>query len=223
MSRITKFMKYPTYDDARSVDLDRLRDVLHWPRKPLPNLRHVCPNLSYGRHDGPPCQNARNAAVLVHLFLDHTRTWQVTLIERGRYDGIHSGEIALPGGRSHPSEAAMDTALREFHEETGHRVENGFVLGEIPGTYVFASRHWVRTFLAVELSPPRWEPDPGEVAAMLELPVEEFWNPANYGVLKRRRKQVRFSAPCFNFAGHKVWGATFRILRNFFESLSSIR
>src|SRR5437879_11274083 len=41
----------------------------------------------------------------------------------------HAGQMALPGGKLHPGEAAVECALREVHEELGLVVDRADVLG----------------------------------------------------------------------------------------------
>lgn len=41
----------------------------------------------------------------------------------------HAGQMALPGGKLHPGEAAVECALREVHEELGLMVDSADVMG----------------------------------------------------------------------------------------------
>ena len=62
----------------------------------------------------------RPSSVLILLFPNAHGTASVLLIERMTYDGHHSGQIALPGGKFEPTDEDLQaTALREFFEETG--------------------------------------------------------------------------------------------------------
>ena len=65
-------------------------------------------------------KNYRPSAVLILLYPNEQQHSSVLLIERMTYDGHHSGQIALPGGKAEPSDIDLQaTALREFFEETG--------------------------------------------------------------------------------------------------------
>src|ERR1035437_506066 len=64
-------------------------------------------------------QNAKKSAVLI-LFFHENDTLKMIVIRRSHYVGIHSGQIAFPGGRfEEEDENVMTTALREIHEEIG--------------------------------------------------------------------------------------------------------
>lgn len=142
---------------------------------------------------------------------------------RAETEGIHAGEIALPGGRCEKGESAQETALREFWEETGHQVAAEAILGELPPTNVWASNHQVRTFVALERSIPAWNPDPREVADLLYLPLTQLMDPRNFGMHQVTRRRVQFSVPHLSVDGHRVWGATLRMLVELGEALSSAK
>lgn len=200
--------------------LVELRAVLDLPPSDFPKLRHTSPNLAYGRHRGPAYPSARQAAVLILLHPESAGSWSIPLVIRAQDQKVHSGEIALPGGRCEPGELPVDTAVREFEEETGHRIARESILGELAPTFVFASNHQVRTFVALERSQPCWRPDPREVAGMLQLPLKQLFEPKNYAMHPVRRGQVRFSAPHLRVGRHWVWGATLRMLVELGESLA---
>lgn len=59
-----------------------------------------------------------------------------------------------------------------------------------------------------------WQPDPNEVAQVLEIPLAEISKPDN-----RSETLVHYSAwpeprsfPCIVVGGHTIWGLTYRIL-----------
>ncbi|MEW4456198.1 CoA pyrophosphatase [Bremerella sp. JC817] len=208
--------------DRRSIAwAKKLRQALSMPSGNFPHLKHSSPNLSYGRHKGPALSRARRAANLILLFPDNAGRWTIPLMIRAETEGIHAGEIALPGGRREPGETARETALREFWEETGHRVAEKQVLGELPPTHVWASNHQVRTFVALQHSIPVWSPDPKEVAGLLFLPLSHLMNPGNFGMHQVTRRRVQFSAPHLSVSGQRVWGATLRMLVELGEVLGS--
>ncbi len=214
-------MKSHRKDNSRKAWADDLRQTLGLSQDHFPHLRHTAPNLSYGRHRGPAYPRARKAANLVLIYPDESGIWNIPLMVRAETEGVHAGEIALPGGRCEPDESALTAALREFHEETGHQVDVHCVLGELPSTNVWASNHMVRTFVALEASLPVWSPDPQEVAALLHLPVTQLMDPRNFGMHQVTRRRVQFSAPHLSVDGQRVWGATLRMLVELGQVLTS--
>ena len=64
-------------------------------------------------------RNPRNAAVLM-LFYPKGASAHIVLILRPNYEGVHSGQIALPGGKVEEYDSSYSiTALRETQEEVG--------------------------------------------------------------------------------------------------------
>lgn len=213
-------MRLPTKKTRTQPWLRLLQDTLGMSEMTFPKLRHSAPNLSYGRHKAPAYPRARQAANLILIYPDERGSWTIPLMIRAETEGIHAGEIALPGGRCEPGESARQTALREFHEETGHQVPVKSVLGELPSTNVWASNHQVRTFVALEHSLPVWSPDPCEVAGLIFLPLPHLMDPRNFGMHQVTRRRVQFSALHLNVDGHRVWGATLRMLVELGEALT---
>ena len=61
----------------------------------------------------------KKAAVLMLLYPKETTT-HLALIVRNSYPGIHSSQIAFPGGKVEEIDLSLSqTALRETHEEIG--------------------------------------------------------------------------------------------------------
>lgn len=216
-------MKLPTKTNSKQPWLLSLQETLGTSEMAFPKLRHTAPNLSYGRHKAPAYPRARQAANLILIYPSQQRSWTIPLMIRAETEGIHAGEIALPGGRCEPGEPAKQTALREFHEESGHQVHAQAVLGELPPTSVWASNHQVRTFVALEHSLPIWSPDPCEVAGLIFLPLTHLMDPRNFGMHQVTRRRVQFSALHLNVDGHRVWGATLRMLVELGEALTSAK
>ncbi|MBA2117901.1 NUDIX hydrolase [Bremerella alba] len=216
-------MRLPTGKNRKQPWLLKLQQTLGASEMVFPELRHSAPNLSYGRHKAPAYPRARHAANLILLYPSEQGDWTIPLMIRAETEGIHAGEIALPGGRCEPEESAQQTALREFHEETGHQVAVKSVLGELPPTNVWASNHQVRTFVALEDSLPVWSPDPCEVAGLIFLPLAHLMDPRKFGMHQVIRRRVQFSALHLNVDGHRVWGATLRMLVELGEALTSAK
>jgi 8-oxo-dGTP pyrophosphatase MutT (NUDIX family) len=90
--------------------------------------------------------------------------------------GRHSGQWALPGGRADAGETSTTTALRELHEEVGLAVSADAVLGTLDD-YVTRSG-FVITPVVVWIDPRGpLVPDPREVAAAYEIPLEALEAP----------------------------------------------
>jgi 8-oxo-dGTP pyrophosphatase MutT (NUDIX family) len=85
----------------------------------------------------------------------------------------HPGQWAFPGGRVDTGETAIETALREMHEEVSVHLPHAAVLGRLDD---FVTRSgFVMTPIVVWGGPrlPMW-PNPQEVASVHRIPLSEF-------------------------------------------------
>lgn len=152
----------------------------------------------------------RESAVLVLL---HRRrsALHTLLMMRPTYVGVHSAQVSFPGGKREPDDPDLQaTALREFTEETGAPHDTFEVLGELSRVYIPPSRMLVTPVVAYaeELGP--LVPDPREVAALIDVPLEELMRE---DLLKEGRVFIQVlgreaQVPFWDIQGHMVWGAT---------------
>lgn len=172
--------------------------------------RRMSPELSYGRHAGPPPADARQAAVVVLLFR-RGDDWRLPLTERPATLSRHGGQISLPGGVVEPGESSSDAALRELAEELGivGRVK---LLGRLPECYVFASNFVVTPWVAATAFEPTWQPHDDEVCRVVELPLAALFDSASYDHQVIERGPLLFHAPCVRIEQACIWGATGIIL-----------
>jgi 8-oxo-dGTP pyrophosphatase MutT (NUDIX family) len=162
----------------------------------------------------------RPAAVLVLVAPDADGSTRVVLTERPTYDGHHSGEISLPGGKVEPHDSdVVATALREAAEEIGldRRAADVRVLGLLDEVWIPVSRFALVPVVAVARRRPVFVPSPIEVARILEPPLAAFLPGAPIRMVERTIGDwpLRFGAyPITADDGTEllVWGATARIL-----------
>jgi 8-oxo-dGTP pyrophosphatase MutT (NUDIX family) len=171
----------------------------------------MSPELSYGRHAGPPHWDARRAAVQVLLFLDEG-AWYLPLTLRPHHLPRHAGQISFAGGVIDQGEAGRDCAWREWCEELGEPGGTWKWVGRLPSTFVFASNFLVTPYVALSDRRPCYQLNPQEVAEVLEIPLESVVRGDFVGEHLERRGPLCFRAPHFLHAGHRVWGATALIL-----------
>jgi len=176
--------------------------------------RAMAHSLAYGRHHGPVPDDARRAAVLIALHRAPSG-WSVPTILRPETMKAHAGQVSLPGGLMEPDETVAQTALREFEEELGSSSSTLRVVGQLTPVYVFVSGFEVTPLLAVSPKPLVYDPNPHEVAAVVELGLADLCDPARRGRHVIERRDLRFSVPHFAIAGQCVWGATSLILAEF--------
>ncbi len=131
------------------------------------------------------------------------------IIKRPSYDGIHSGQLALPGGKKEQDEKPVHTAIRETIEEVGVSVSVQDVIGELTPLYIPPSNFLVHPFVAWMNEQPQYVPDDREVDIILEVPLSTFLDEQ----LKTRRRipigvNTFIDAPCYVLGEETLWGAT---------------
>jgi 8-oxo-dGTP pyrophosphatase MutT (NUDIX family) len=182
--------------------------------------RSMAHGLAYGRHRGPVPDDARRAAVL--LALDPTANgWSIPAVLRPATMRDHASQVSLPGGSIESDETAAQAALREYEEELGPPPAELQVIGHLTPVYVFVSGFEVTPVVAISPRPLVFQPNPHEVAAIIELPLADLCDPANRGHHLIDRRGLRFQVPHFAIAGQQVWGATSLILAEFVALLSA--
>lgn len=120
--------------------------------------------------------SSREAAVLV-LFTDADDP-EVVLIERAAGLRKHAGQIAFPGGAVEQGESPEEAALREAWEEVRLEADAVSVLGRLPAARIPVSSFHVHAVVASWAGRGVLEPQPGEVAQVLRVPVSALVDPA---------------------------------------------
>jgi 8-oxo-dGTP pyrophosphatase MutT (NUDIX family) len=163
----------------------------------------------------PPSATARSAAVLALLFADDAGLARIVLTERLSYDGYHSGEVSLPGGKAEPEDdGPAATALREAEEEVGLDAQAAGVriVGTLDEVFIPVSDFRITPVVAVAAQPPLLTPNPAEVARILEPPVSAFLPDAPVEMVERVIRDWPLRYGGYRIDGLHVWGATARIL-----------
>ena len=166
----------------------------------------------WARPSGRPSD--REAAALVLLFPDDMGDARVLLTERPS-ELRHGGQVSLPGGRREPGDAfPTGTALREAEEEVGlDPVAAGVrTVGALDVVDVRVSGFLLTPVVAVAQRAPVLVPHPGEVAAILQPPVDIFLPGATVTMAEAERDGMHIRYGGYAWEGRHVWGATARVL-----------
>lgn len=167
--------------------------------------------------------NPRQAAVMILCYprVDETN---FVLILRNSYNGVHSSQVAFPGGKKEDSDTSFShTALRETSEEVGLDVSEMEIIREFSQVYIPPSNFLVRPFLGICRKPPVFFPDVREVAQVIEVPLSLFLDDASLVSVSRQTSYVaETTVPAFRIEEHIVWGATAMILSEFKEVLKTL-
>ncbi len=155
----------------------------------------------------------RESAVLVLIYPNEQQQLVILLIERSTYNGHHSGQIALPGGKKEEYDFDLQaTALREFFEETGCE-SSPKIIGTLSHITIPVSKFIVQPFVAYLNHKPQFTIDTHEVNQLIEWPIGALLNP---DTIKTKTIEpaagVKLKTPYFDVDGKVLWGATAMML-----------
>ncbi len=202
---------------AFEVDIDVVRRALQQPR---PGLKA---QISMSPRPRAPVTNtapARAGGVLLLLYPINGRL-HLVLTRRTEELSRHKGQISLPGGAREPGESFEEAALREAHEELNLNPADVQVLGRLSPLYIPPSNYCIRPVVGYTPARPDFQPDPREVAEVLEVPLAELLDPATVREEDWLLRGITVRVPFFAVQQHKVWGATAMVLAEFVALIRS--
>ncbi|MHB1988020.1 MAG: NUDIX hydrolase [Acidimicrobiales bacterium] len=163
------------------------------------------------------------AAVLLALLEDgeHDGAASLALIRRAAHLRANPGEMAFPGGRIEPGEAAVHAALREASEEVGLLAACVRILGALPPATLASRPDPIVSFVGRVEGACQLAANPEEVDELIVTPLSELARPEGYWEEHWRRPGGQaWSVPFFARGDDVIWGASARILVFFFEQLA---
>lgn len=166
----------------------------------------------------PP--DRRDAAVLVPVVVA-TENDATTLLFTLRRDDLpdHPGQVSFPGGRRDPGEDPATCALREFEEELGLPRSRVQVVGALPSRDSSTGFH-VHPIVGIVRDLDGLTPHPGEVDAVLHVPLADLRQASRWELREVQRGQVRRQSPHFAIGDTYLWGLTARITLDLLERLA---
>ncbi len=202
------------------LSLDQVRAAM---RRPLPGLAAQILMAPQPRPFRPPDGvTVRLAGVLLLLYPIEERLHLVLTVRTDNLEH-HGGQISLPGGGWEEGDASLEeTALREAREELGIITDGLERLGPLTPLYVPPSHNVIHPFVAHLPGRPSFRPDPLEVAALLEVPLDHLLDPLNRREEDWVWRGFPIHVPFYVVGEHKVWGATAIVLAEFLALLTSL-
>ncbi len=161
----------------------------------------------------PSSYNPRKAAVLMLIYPRNEQA-HLALILRNSYNGVHSSQIAFPGGKIEPVDSSYCmAALRETHEEIGVPAELINVIRAFTEIFIPPSNFMVFPFLGFSNEELIFTPDPDEVAGLIEFPLANFLDEETVVVNTMATSYSKsIDVPTYKIGEHHVWGATAMIM-----------
>ncbi len=170
------------------------------------------------RHVDSPA--ASPAAVLV-LLQEIDGEPHVIFTERTEHVEHHKNQISFPGGACDDHDDCMETtALRETHEEIGVHPDHVRIIGQLDDM-VTISNFRVTPYVGLITSEAEYEfvLNDCEVRSVVQVPLSFLMDEQNMELEVRDHQGREVLVPAFSYDGHRIWGATARILHQFLEIL----
>lgn len=162
-------------------------------------------------------ENLIPSAVLIPLFCRDGQC-HVLFAERSSEVSSHKGQVCFPGGVRQPGDSSLlHTALREAEEEIGLKAEDVEILAELDDSMTVSTSYVISPFAAFIPYPYPFEVNHQEITEVFSVPLSFL---VDRDHLKQDCQIIDsqvFTTPCYEYAGHVIWGATSRILRQFIE------
>ena len=153
----------------------------------------------------------RPAGVLMPI-IDRDTELSVLLTERSAGLTHHAGQVSFPGGGMESHDRHIrDTALRETHEEVGIRPSQVDVAGYLEPTATITG-FAVTTVIGFVDPAYVATPDPTEVETVFEVPFDFLMDDENATYTERELDGESVTVVSFDYAGHRIWGATAGII-----------
>ncbi len=168
-------------------------------------------------------KNPKIAAVMM-LFYPKNGVTHLVLIVRNAYEGVHSAQIAFPGGKFEQQDENFETtALRETQEEIGVQPQSIEIVRPFTNLYIQPSNFMVYPYLGICKQEIIFSPDLNEVADIIELPLSELLNDDLVVSTKITTSYVEnIEIQAFKINEHIVWGATAMMLSELKEVLKKV-
>lgn len=164
----------------------------------------------------------KNAGVLILLYPHGGRICTV-FIKRTEYEGVHSGQVSLPGGMFKEEDGSlMKTALREANEETGMDLSSVTIIGTLTPLHIPVSNVNVHAFVGISDSRPAFSHDPAEVQYLIEESLDELLSEVNRKTKSMTLFGNEVTVPYFDVQGNHIWGATAMIISEFSEIVKNV-
>lgn len=168
-------------------------------------------------------KTAKEAAVLMLIYPKNSMA-HLALIVRNSYPGIHSSQIAFPGGKVEVVDVNLkETALRETYEEIGIPPDLISVIKDFSSVYIPPSNFLVYPFLGISSSELEFTLQAEEVASIIELPLSLLLDDS---IITTKSLETSYAklieVPVFEIGQNNVWGATAMMLSELKDAIKMV-
>jgi len=164
--------------------------------------------------------NYISSSVLIPVFPDKKEA-HILFIKRPEYNGVHSSQVALPGGKMEAQDKNnLSTALRETHEEVGIKADEIEVTMPLSAIPIPVSNMMVYPFVGILRNKPVLTINPYEVAYTISVSIKLLTKTP----VEQRDLVVRetlLQAPGYPVENEFIWGATAMIITEFLDLIKT--
>jgi 8-oxo-dGTP pyrophosphatase MutT (NUDIX family) len=167
------------------------------------------------------CADATPAAILI-LVYDWDGEAHILFTERTHQVEHHKGQISFPGGACDESDDCVETtALRETAEEIGVQPEDVEIVGQLDDMMTI-SNFLVTPYVGILKmnSECPFVINHHEVVEVVQVPLSHLLDDRNMELEVREFKGKQVLVPAYTYEGHRIWGATARMLHQLLELLA---
>ncbi len=174
---------------------------------------------TYPLHEKHANMRFAHAAVLIPFYYTDGE-WHIIFTARSNDLPTHKGQISFPGGKvDKTDEDIYHTAKRETFEEVGIKPDDVKIIGRI-SAYPTPSGFMIYPVVGI-ISRYIENLSQAEVKFVLKVPVKHLLNYSNMEIVMWNRNGIQYPLPFFYYKGHKIWGATGLILKDFLDHIKS--
>jgi 8-oxo-dGTP pyrophosphatase MutT (NUDIX family) len=169
-------------------------------------------------------KNPKKAGVMALFYPDANFDPCLLLILRRAYHGVHSNQVAFPGGKKEKGDTSiLETALRETFEEVGVKPDQVEVIRGISQVYIPPSNFEVQPYVGIYQNPGPFVIQQEEVERLIEVPLMNLMDD-NYlsSQILSTSYAKNIEVPAFSFSGYTVWGATAMMLNEIRELFKQV-
>ena len=142
----------------------------------------------------------------------------ILMTEKAKTLKVHAGEISFPGGKwCEKDEDLLETAIRETEEELDLQISRKQIIGQLDPVVTLNSKYIITPFVALLDGIHSLKPN-SEVNSVLHIPLEPFLKTMDEDRHPEHRSIKEMYT--FTFEKYQIWGASARMLRQIFMSLS---
>ena len=183
---------------------------------PLERLQHF-ENIDHSD------KNPKMAGVMMLCYPKNNEAYLVFIV-RNSYKGIHSAQIAFPGGKyEQEDEDFCFTALRETHEEIGVAPDKIEIIMPFTKLYITPSNFMVHPFFGISREELSFVPDPSEVSDIIELPLSLLLNDETIISTDVKTSYLGdISINAFEIDKKIIWGATAMMLSELKDVINEV-